>query len=74
MTINSFLKKKGLADASLDERAKALGISPVTLWRILRKKTGISSTTIATIEEKTGGAVKYRDLAAGASAEAEASE
>jgi len=69
VTINAYLKSQGLAGASLDERAKALNISPVTLWRILNRKTGISLGTVKKIEDKTGGKVRYRDLANAASAE-----
>ena len=69
MTINDWLKENDLEEASPVAQARALGISTVTLWRILNKKTGIAARTMETIVKKTKGRVKYEDLAGGASAQ-----
>lgn len=76
MTITEWLKAKGLDEKPVPRQAKALGVSTVTLWRILNQKRdvsarsrGISVRTIETIVRKTGGDVGYEDLVGGASAQ-----
>lgn len=68
MTITEYLRRRGLDSANAEVKAAALGVSTVTLWRILNGKTGISTRTIARIRARTRGAVGYEDLADEASA------
>ena len=63
MTIDQWFARKGLKDATLPKKAKALGVGYITFWRFAVGKTAtLSPDTMRAIVKSTGGEVAYEDL------------
>jgi len=64
MDLSEWFRRKKLKTTA--EQARELGISTVTIWRIVKRGVVPSVRIIKQIQERTDGKVRYDDLAGGA--------
>jgi hypothetical protein len=61
MSLNEWLERKGLGDASIRLKAGALALPTTTTWRLLQGKSPPDLFTIAHVQRVTRGRVKFED-------------